>query len=48
MRLSRTVVLLPASISIISRMILGLQNGSNRRGQASILVGLGKETHEKH
>lgn len=43
LRLSRTVALLPTPISVVSKMIPGLQNGSNRRDQTSRLLGLGNE-----
>ena len=47
LRLSRTVALLPTPISVVSKMIPGLQNGSNRRDRTSRLLGLGKEMLEK-
>lgn len=42
LRLSRTVALLPALISVAYKMIAGPQNGSNRRDWTLRLLGLGK------
>jgi len=39
--------LLTAPITVASKMIPGLQNGSNRRDRASRLLGFGEETLKK-